>query len=130
MTRYARIQGGTVMETISSTGAIEEMFHPDLEWHECDEDIEPGWGYSNGTFSPPAPPSLDELTARAVAEKTQLMNWASEMILPLQDAVDLEEATSDELILLKAWKKYRVNLNRIEGQENYPESIDWPDPPV
>ncbi|HAL7766072.1 TPA: tail fiber assembly protein, partial [Escherichia coli] len=39
---------------------------------------------------------------------------ASEHISPLQDAVDLEIATEEEISLLTAWKKYRVLLNRVD----------------
>ncbi|EAB6845036.1 tail fiber assembly protein [Salmonella enterica subsp. enterica] len=39
---------------------------------------------------------------------------ASEKIAPLQDAVDLGEATDDEKARLLAWKKYRVQVNRVD----------------
>ncbi|EET5326201.1 tail fiber assembly protein, partial [Escherichia coli] len=45
--------------------------------------------------------------------KNSLMQVASEHIAPLQDAVDLEIATEKETLLLEAWKKYRVLLNRV-----------------
>ena len=46
--------------------------------------------------------------------KNSLMQVASEHISPLQDAVDLEIATEEEISLLTAWKKYRVLLNRVD----------------
>lgn len=52
---------------------------------------------------------------------------AFEKIAPWQDAVDIEEATEDEIAKLKEWKKYRVLLNRIESQPNFPNNIDWPE---
>lgn len=42
------------------------------------------------------------------------MAAASLAITPLQDAVDVDEATDIEIALLKAWKKYRVALNRLD----------------
>ncbi|MNO03921.1 Caudovirales tail fiber assembly protein [compost metagenome] len=51
---------------------------------------------------------------------------ADEAIAPLQDAVELEEATEGEAALLKEWKRYRVALSRLPEQEGYPTSIDWP----
>lgn len=51
-------------------------------------------------------------------------------IAPLQDAVDLDEATVEEAGLLTAWKKYRVLLNRVTAQPGYPTSIDWPVAPA
>lgn len=46
---------------------------------------------------------------------------------PLQDAVDLDIATTEEKELLLAWKKYRVLLNRIAVKEA--PDIDWPNTP-
>ena len=56
------------------------------------------------------------------------MNAATDAIAPLQDAVDLDEATEEELLLLKEWKKYRVTLNRLD-LSSAPE-INWPDMPL
>jgi hypothetical protein len=39
---------------------------------------------------------------------------AAVRIAPLQDAVDLDQATSDKIAMLKAWKKYRVAVNRTD----------------
>lgn len=57
------------------------------------------------------------------AEETKngLMQVASANIAPLQDAVELEIATEEETLLLAAWKKYRVLLNRVDTSK--PE---WP----
>ncbi|CAQ83410.1 putative tail fiber protein of prophage cp-933x (tail fiber assembl protein) [Photorhabdus asymbiotica] len=38
--------------------------------------------------------------------------FANEKITPLADAVELDIATNEEMLSLKAWKKYRVMLNR------------------
>ncbi|QVL21567.1 tail fiber assembly protein [Pseudomonas qingdaonensis] len=55
---------------------------------------------------------------------------ADSAIAPLQDAVDLDDATEAEATALKAWKKYRVALNRLPEQAGYPTDIDWPAPPA
>nr|WP_315403082.1 tail fiber assembly protein [uncultured Pseudomonas sp.] len=55
---------------------------------------------------------------------------ADSAIAPLQDAVDLDDATEPEATALKAWKKYRVALNRLPEQAGYPTDIDWPAPPA
>lgn len=55
---------------------------------------------------------------------------ADSAIAPLQDAVDLDDATEAEATALKAWKKYRVALNRLPEQPGYPTDIDWPAPPA
>ena len=60
--------------------------------------------------------------------KNSLMQVASEHIAPLQDAVDLEIATEEETLLLEAWKKYRVLLNRVDTSTA--PDIEWPIIPV
>lgn len=54
---------------------------------------------------------------------------ADSAITPLQDAVDIDDATDAEVLALKAWKKYRVALNRLPGLPGYPAQIEWPIPP-
>lgn len=60
------------------------------------------------------------------SETTRLRGIADTAIAPLQDAVDLEEATPEEEAKLKLWKKYRVALNRLPDQPGYPTTITWP----
>ncbi|EDS6070824.1 tail fiber assembly protein [Salmonella enterica subsp. enterica serovar Pomona] len=52
---------------------------------------------------------------------------ASEKIAPLQDAVDLDEATDKEKASLLAWRKYRVLVNRVDTSTA--PKIDWPKKP-
>lgn len=68
--------------------------------------------------------------AEIVAETSALRAVADSAIDPLQDAVDLEEATEAEAAKLKAWKKYRIALIRVPDQPGYPDTIDWPAPPA
>ncbi|EBC0633059.1 tail fiber assembly protein [Salmonella enterica] len=56
--------------------------------------------------------------------KKRLLQLATDKIAPLQDAVDLEEATDEEKAWLNAWKKYRVLVNRVDTSK--PE---WPEAP-
>ncbi|EDS9404669.1 tail fiber assembly protein [Salmonella enterica subsp. enterica serovar Sandiego] len=60
----------------------------------------------------------------AEGTKNRLLQIASEKIAPLQDAVDLDEATDKEKASLLAWKKYRVQVNRVDTS-----SPDWPEKP-
>jgi len=60
------------------------------------------------------PPTVDELKRDNEAQKQSLIKTANEHIAYLQDAVDLEIATDEEITLLKEWKKYRVLLNRLD----------------
>ncbi|EAQ5741249.1 tail fiber assembly protein [Salmonella enterica subsp. enterica serovar Adjame] len=62
---------------------------------------------------------------QAEETKSRLLQMATEKIAPLQDAVDLGEATDDEKARLLAWKKYRVQVNRVDTVNPV-----WPDVPV
>lgn len=75
-----------------------------------------------------APPlSHDLVVSLAENKKFQLLRSATEEITPLQDAVELNMATSQETALLLEWKKYRVLLSRIEPKSA--PDIVWPDKP-
>ncbi|MEA1062774.1 tail fiber assembly protein [Erwinia sp. HR93] len=84
------------------------------------EDGLPAWG------DLPAP-SLEELIAIAEAKKSSLLAAASAAIAPLQDAVDIEIATDEEIAQLLVWKKYRVLLNRVDTSTA--PDIAWPEAP-
>jgi hypothetical protein len=62
----------------------------------------------------------------AAAEIARLRAVADFVIPPLQDAVDIDDATDAEIARLKAWKKYRSALGRLPDQPGYPKTIDWP----
>ncbi|OEC52278.1 tail fiber assembly protein [Pseudomonas sp. ENNP23] len=67
--------------------------------------------------------------AQAISWRDALLRSAAMRMAPLQDAMDLGEATADEQEQLRVWKNYRVQLNRIEQQPGFPNSIEWPEPP-
>ncbi|EOV0971317.1 tail fiber assembly protein [Edwardsiella piscicida] len=56
----------------------------------------------------------DELTDQAERKRQSLLAEAAKAIAPLQDAVDIGEALPEEEARLKAWKKFRVNVNRVD----------------
>lgn len=68
-----------------------------------------------------------QAAAKAEAEfrRSLLLNTASTEIAWRQDAVDVGEATAEEAAALTAWKKYRVQLMRIDLSK--PE---WPPEPA
>lgn len=72
----------------------------------------------------------DLLLSSVEQETKDKRNHAEYLIQPLQDAVDIDEATEADLSLLKLWKKYRVALSKVEAQAGYPAVIDWPVPPA
>jgi hypothetical protein len=75
----------------------------------------PGWTYANGIFAPPVPymPTPAETLERNTRMRDGLMTQAGLAIAPLQDAIDLGDATSAETLLLTKWKQYRIAVNRV-----------------
>ncbi|HGJ5866561.1 tail fiber assembly protein [Arsenophonus nasoniae] len=71
--------------------------------------------------------TADELRGKTTHKKNYLLEQATKMIAPLQDAVDLNVATEAEKAALVAWKKYRVLLNRLDISNA--SDIEWPIPP-
>jgi len=78
----------------------------------------------------PPSPTAEEVLALANAQRDLLLGEASLRIAPLQDAVDLGEATDDEAASLKAWKQYRVAVNRVHLQPGWPDAPAWPGVPT
>lgn len=68
--------------------------------------------------------------SEAVQRRDGLLQVAAIRIAPLQDAQDLGKATEAESARLLAWKQYRIDLNRIDKQEGFPASIEWPEAPT
>ena len=66
--------------------------------------------------------------ASAEAQKQYLLSEATAIIAPLQDAVDLDIATPEEISVLKEWKTYRVMLNRVDTSPG--ADVIWPMPPA
>ncbi|EJC0214587.1 tail fiber assembly protein [Salmonella enterica] len=68
---------------------------------------------------------LTDIKKESARFKNNLLKMATEKIAPLQDAVDLGEATDDEKARLPAWKKYRVQVSRVDTVNPV-----WPEQPV
>ncbi len=75
------------------------------------------------------PPTPEELVIKANSKRDGLLALATLRINPLQDAVDLGDASDADASLLKLWKQYRVAVNRVSSQVGYPGEIDWPNQP-
>ncbi len=84
-----------------------------------------GEGYP--ILSPQAKPTKEETIASNTRNKYELISSATELINPLQDAVDLEVATEEEKESLKKWKLYRIAVNRIDIKQ---KEINWPEIPA
>ncbi len=67
-----------------------------------------------------------EAIAKAMVERDGSLALAAIRIAPLADAVDLGDASDEDVSSLRQWKQYRVALNRIEQQAGFPLNIEWP----
>ncbi|MGE4799940.1 tail fiber assembly protein [Yersinia hibernica] len=128
MKTYAFVQRGQVFEIINpvtdSDGKeidIKDRYAPDfvaVMYDITDMDPAPklGWAYKDGVFAEPVPyqPTSEEILARNESERDRLLTSAALAIAPLQDAVDLDDAKPEEIVMLKKWKQYRVAVNRTD----------------
>lgn len=85
---------------------------------------------------PPAP-TADQMLTQLTQEATGQVDTIALRVSILQDAVDMEMATDEEVASLAqakteltAWKRYRVLLSRVEAQPGFPETIAWPEKPA
>jgi len=137
MKTYARIDGGTVIEIILPQAdeeggeiGIEDRFAAEFVETLVDiSGINPApnerWTYDGSTFAPPVvhQSTSEEIKAANTSTRDHLLEQAGLAIAPLQDAVDLDDATPEETALLKKWKQYRVAVNRIDLTQERPT---WP----
>ena len=80
--------------------------------------------YVAGEITEYVPPEGEQ----AETQKAALLDKATSVMTMLQDAVDMDMATEEEVAQLLAWKKYRVLLNRVDT--SLAPDIHWPPPPV
>lgn len=67
MKNYARIENGAVVELFATDGDITEMFHPDLIWVECSDDVQVGHTFNDGEFSAPVVVTLTPVIPSVVS---------------------------------------------------------------
>lgn len=110
---------------------LAERFHPTFltTLHEVPDSVQIGdVANGDGTYGAyvPPPPTLPAV----LAERDARLREAALRIAPLQDAVDIGEATEEDEAALLAWKQYRVKLSRIHLLPGYHTSFMWPTEPV
>lgn len=69
-------------------------------------------------------PSHEDYVAQAEYERLLFLEEASSRIVDLQDLSDTGEATERQSESLLSWKKYRVQLKRIDTEDA--PNITWP----
>ncbi|HCC76675.1 MULTISPECIES: tail fiber assembly protein [Atlantibacter] len=72
-------------------------------------------------------PTKEQLIAQAERQRSSLRAEADNEIAWRQDAVDLDMATEKEAADLLTWKKYRIQVNRV-NTDTAPD-INWPAKP-
>lgn len=128
MKTYARIENQRVAEIVALNVKPEKLYHPSLVWVDITalpEQPDANYQYSDGVFSAPVTETETEnavliSSSRLAAE----MDEANRIIAPLQDAVDISIATDEEITRLAEWKRYRVELSRIDTSKA--PDITWP----
>ncbi|NBB57637.1 tail fiber assembly protein [Pantoea vagans] len=126
MKTYARIENQLVAEIVALNVKPEKLYHPSLIWVDITalpEQPDVNYRYSDGVFAAPVTEAENAVliaSSRLAAE----MDMANRTIAPLQDAVDISIATDDETTRLSEWKRYRVELSRIDTSKA--PDITWP----
>lgn len=129
MKTYARIENQRVAEIVSLNVKPEKLYHPSLIWVDITalpEQPDVNYRYSDGVFTAPVTDAESEIliaSSRLAAETEE----ASRIIAPLQDAIDISIATNEEITRLSEWKRYRVELSRIDVSKA--PDISWPEKP-
>lgn len=126
MKTYARIENQRVAEIVALNVKPEKLYHPSLVWVDITtlpEQPDVNYQYSDGVFTAPV---TDAEKAELIASSRLAaeMDEANRTIVPLQDAVDIGIATDAEIARLAEWKRYRVELSRIDTSK-VPD-ITWP----
>ncbi|MEQ5563809.1 tail fiber assembly protein [Providencia rettgeri] len=102
----------TVSEDISAIYPL-NLSIVDISFLPTGFNIDGRWIYKNGAIMQ-YELSLEERVFLANQQKQLLLEEATAAIAPLQDAVDLGIATDEEREQLRAWKEYRVQVNRVD----------------
>lgn len=129
------INDGLVKEGLieMSPGEVQEHLNPVPAWW-TDGSTMVKAAYGMEGWHKASDYEIEEMLPRITLMETQdkissLRKMADVAVVPLQDAVDIDEATPEEEALLKLWKKYRVELNRLPEQTGYPQTVVWPEVP-
>lgn len=126
MKTYARIENQRVAEIVALNVKPEKLYHPSLVWVDITalpEQPDANYQYRDGVFSAPVTETENAAliaSSRLAAETDE----ANRVIAPLQDAVDISIATDAEIARLAEWKRYRVELSRIDTSKA--PDIEWP----
>lgn len=74
----------------------------------------------------PTPPPYIPTPEDNARTRVLLIDAATREIAPLQDMVEFDMATPDDVALLKAWKLYRIALTKLDLSVS---PVEWPTAP-
>lgn len=120
MNYWALIIDGRVAEITDIDPA--DRFHPDLEFRPCPDDVQVGYLFFDGTFSPAPEQKIDDVV-RAEQVRAQRNDLISQTDWVILRATELGQPVPGE------WLKYRTALRDISAQSGFPDSIVWPTKP-
>jgi len=126
MKTYARIENQRVAEIVALNVKPEKLYHPSLIWVDITalpEQPDVNYRYSDGVFTAPVT-DAENAALIACSRLAAETDEAGRVIAPLQDAVDISIATDAEIARLAEWKRYRVELSRIDTSKA--PDITWP----
>lgn len=106
-----------------------EVYHPQFGWvpftaspDDCEEHGRQLWEILSAgevePYTPPQPPTDEEVAAEAIAIRDALLVDTDWTQLP-----DVPESTRE------AWAEYRQALRDIPQQEGFPHTVNWPEKP-
>ena len=137
MANYAIVEKGKVINVSVWDGNTESWSPPEGQEAVLIPEGMPvtnGTKCKNGVFTlepiNPAPelvPSAEDILKKNANLRDTALATATLAIGPLQDAVDLDEATAEETGLLIKWKQYRIAANRLDLTLTSPP---WPEQPA
>jgi len=126
MKTYARIENQRVAEIVALNVKPEKLYHPSLVWVDITalpEQPDINYRYNDGVFTAPLT-DAENVALIASSRLAAQADEASRIIAPLQDAVDISIATDEEIARLAEWKRYRVELSRVDISKA--PDIAWP----
>lgn len=143
MQTYALVSNGLVINVILWDGVVydEETQAGWVVPHGVEavalpegSNVSSGFSYDGEHFAPPvlppAPSAPPPTAEQVLVERGARMAQATVEIAPLQDLVDMGEATEEDEDKLLEWKQYRAAVGKVQTQTGFPASVVWPDQPT
>ena len=138
---YARVDNAMVLEIIppyvnesSEEVPIEQRYTAEFVLTLVDitgENPMPveGWTYDGSAFAAPVAhvPTAAEVTASNTQQQASLIAFAAQSMNPVMVALQLGNATDEEVAIAKAWQAYYRALKEIDVSLPEPE---WPVSPI